>query len=308
MLGNPYQALYGLGAYQVMYGAAENKPYKKMLQLMAKRIRLKKKLTHTRNDKKRTQIKKELAMLNKHIAHLKAQLQNQGADTSEAESAAATIEATTPDTGSDSGTGTSAAAKMLRRKKMLRKHHVRRMGSARRSRMMKPKRRSRTLKPKGYAHKRVKGRQGIRTSAVRHHKYALRKQHAQQIRRYGQQHRARLPGQRQFDGRRRQGPISASEIQQAPVAADADMNDDGMLDAGVMPEMSMSDELSMDPNMTSEMYATDTPDIDFETDGMTADEALSGVMDFAGDLWSNKFFRYGAIGLGLWAVFGKKLR
>lgn len=314
---NPYQALYGytvpLGAYQVMYGAtnSHHQKYKRLLHMMSKVIRLRKKAARTGNSKKRAKLIGEVKKLRHQIKALRAQLQQSGVDTSNAESEATTQEAMTADDGSgdgsDGGNDNVVSSSMhkarhhIRRLGSQKRHHIHRMGSSRKSTMHAKRQHYRKTKMP-YRHKKVKGRMGIRTSAVRMHKYVLARQHAAQLHQLNpRKHRARLPGQRAFDGRRRQGPISAQEVAQQDISPDSDMD----MDAMTMP-------------MPTDLTPTDIPDIDFDMNdapesmidsaSMAAEAALSGVMDFAGGLWSNKFVKYGAIGLGLWFVFGKKLR
>lgn len=278
---NPYTALYGytapLGAYQVMYGAsdARHKKYKKMLHLMAKRIRLKKKMARAGNSRKRAALQAEIKMLAKHIKKLRADLQSDGVNTSAAEVEAAEVEASAPDiTGSTTVRRPTRSRRVTGRTSLhARRYHYRK-----------------TKMP--HRHKRIKGRQGIRTSAVRHHKYALQKQRAQTIQ-HPWRNRARLPGQRAFDGRRRQGPISAQDVSTQDVSPE--------------PMDDIDSALAMDPNIDPTMMDTDVPDIEF-AQASEVGEALSGVMDFATGLWENKFVRWSAIGLGVWFVFGKKLR
>lgn len=314
MFGNPYTAIYGytapLGAYQVMYGAHKRRKKKgkdlgkkgytnagrlraHILNLMALRVRMKKRLAHAKAHGKGPEaegLKLAVHKLNKKIDTLRAKLHAMR-QPAPSESEAAEVEASTPETISSRTMHPADEADQA----------IRKMGDeATGSTTMHAKRHHYRKHKMPHRHKKVKGRMGIRTSAVRHHKYALHKKHAARLHQLNpRKHRARLPGQRAFDGRRRQGPISAQEVAQQDISPDSDM------DMDMMP-------------MPTDLTSTDIPDIDFDMapspDGMidsasmAAEAALSGVMDFAGDLWSNKFFKYGAIGLGLWFVFGKKHR
>jgi hypothetical protein len=317
LYGNPYQALYGytapisLGAYQVMYGAPKRrrklgkdlgkKGYKSakrlhahILNMMALRRRMMKRWSRAKARGQDIEVKalaRAMHKLSKKIGTLKKQLRAMR-HPAPTEAQAAQVEASTPEiTGSttmvhpedeaDAAITGSTTMSPHAKRQHYRKHKM------------------------PFRHKRIKGRMGIRTSAVRHHKYALRKKRAQTIR-HPYRHRARLPGQRAFDGRRRQGPISAQEVQEQDVAPETAVDvgmDDMDLDAAGIDSMDAMD--GMDD-------LTETaPDGLVDSAAMAADEALSGVMDFANDLWDNKpkLLLYGLLGYGAYCMLkGKKRR
>lgn len=272
---NPYVVAYNgaapFGAYMALYGSygaqkAHAQSYKTLLHLMAKRIRLKKHLMRA-SGKKAAKIKNEIRMLNKHISHLKAQLAAKGQRApSEQEAVIASTSM-----GSEAVTATS------------------RFGSKRHRRGI------RRLRNRDHFRRRVYPNvlpapsvdaiaAGGGTAEFVTPPPVLTGQTPPWIHSRYSPHRARLPGQRQFDGRRRSGPISAQDVQTQDVSQDAP--DDGDILAsstmGITASSSMGDEVAD-----------------------AADAALSGVMDFVGGVFDDrqKLLTYGAIGLGVFFLY-----
>ncbi len=247
-----YQALYGytspLGAYQALYGAATGpavKDYKKLVHLMKKRNRIAHKLHsgHSESASKKSKMKNELKMLTKHIKHLKTKL---GALGDKAEQEAAS---------SSGGTITTSGSRASSSGHVNRGAHpgLRRHGHG--HLQQRPPQRKHA------------GAYAARPGELDHDGDGI--MNRDEGHSYPGQHRARLPGQRGADGRRRQGPISANEMQSTDVSQDT--SDDSM-----------------------DMY---------DTGENTVEEALAGVMDFVGDVFHDKTKMLYAAGIGLGVYF-----